>query len=56
MTGSKGNDFLSLGVTDPLEPILAKVFHWGTPQGPRKVLKLHFSVAKNFWKMAFFGL
>ena len=35
--GSKGNDFLTLGVTNPLEPFLAKFFHWGTPQGPRKV-------------------
>ena len=24
--GSKGNDFLILGVTDPLEPFLAKFF------------------------------
>ena len=35
--GSKGNDFLTLGVTYHLEPFLAKIFDWGTPQGPQKV-------------------
>ena len=29
--GSKGNDFLILGVTSPLELYLAKFFHWGIP-------------------------
>ena len=45
--GSKGNDFLVLGVTNPLEPFLAKFFQWETPQGP-KSLKITFFSYQNF--------
>ena len=30
--GSKGNDFLILGVTDHIKPFLAKFFHLDTPE------------------------
>ena len=34
--GSKGNDFLTLGVTNPLEPFFAKFFTGGLPRAPKK--------------------
>ena len=50
---SKGDDFLNIGVTDPLKPFLVKFFHWGTLQGPPKLKKSHFSKFKIFEKRQF---
>ena len=43
-----GDDFLNIGLTDPLKQFLAKFFHYGTPQGPQKLKKSHFSEFQEF--------